>query len=137
MTTNPKPVLGKRASVFREVYPIHEPHVFAAIVTDPKTHQMRYELIEPTLLPEEEGQLKEVKTLLVEEIDVNLKEIGTHEKAEDYLKAKILEIIKDYRLKIDEDPSTNSCTMLCGLFGLRKNRRMMKDPLIEDISAMV
>ncbi|MFA5364816.1 MAG: type II/IV secretion system ATPase subunit [Candidatus Bathyarchaeia archaeon] len=136
MTTNSKPVLGKRASVFREVYPIHEPHVFAAVVTDPKTHQMRYELIEPTLLPDEEAQLKEVKTLLVEEIDVNLKEIGTQEKAEEYLKAKILEIIKDYRLKIDEDSIDKFMYYVVRDFlGYGKIDALMKDPLIEDISA--
>ena len=93
----------RRTSVFRGVYPIQEPYVYAAVVTEPNTQRIKYEVIEPTLLKEEENQLKEIKNILVEEIDVNLKEIGTRNKAEDYLKTKIREIIKDYQLEIDEE----------------------------------
>jgi flagellar protein FlaI len=136
MTTNPKQILGRKASVFREVYPIDEPYVYAAVVTEPNTHQIKYELIEPTLLKEEEEQLKEVKAILVEEIDVNLKEIGTREKSEEYLKTKIREVIKDYRLKIDEDSIDKFMYYIIRDFlGYGKIDPLMKDPLIEDISA--
>ena len=131
-----KNILEKKASVFREVYPINEPYVYAAVVTEPNSHKIKYELIEPTLLDEEEEQLKEIKTILVEEIDVNLKEIGTRQKAEEYLKAKIHEIIKDYRLKIDED-SIDKFTyyIVRDFLGYGKIDPLMRDPLIEDISA--
>ncbi|MCW4035289.1 MAG: type II/IV secretion system ATPase subunit [Candidatus Bathyarchaeota archaeon] len=136
MTTNSKQVIGKRASVFREVYPIDEPYVYAAVVTDPKTHQIKYEVIEPTLLDEEEQQLKEIKGILVEEIDVNLKEIGTRKQAEEYLKSKILEIIKDYRIKIDDDSVDKFMYYIVRDFlGYGKIDPLMKDQLIEDISA--
>ena len=126
----------KKTSVFREVYPIHEPYVYAAVVTEPKSQNIRYELIEPTLLKEEEKQLKEIKDILVEEIDVNLKEIGTREKAEEYLKKKISEIIKDYRLKIEEEAVDKLMYFIIRDFlGYGKIDPLMKDPLIEDISA--
>ena len=125
----------KRTSVFREVYPIHEPYVYAAVVTEPNSQKIRYELIEPTLLKEEEKQLKEIKDILVEEIDINLKEIGTRDKAEEYLKAKIREIIKDYRLKIDEEAVDKLMYYIIRDFlGYGKIDPLMKDPLIEDIS---
>ncbi|PVX24007.1 MAG: type IV secretory pathway protein [Candidatus Bathyarchaeum sp.] len=131
-----KNILEKKASVFREVYPINEPYVYAAVVAEPNTHRLKYELIEPTLLNEEEGQLKEVKTILVEEIDVNLKEIGTREKAEEYLKKKIHEVIKDYRLKIAEEAVDKFMYYIIRDFlGYGKIDPLMKDPLIEDISA--
>lgn len=129
-------ILAKKASVFREVYPIDEPYVYAAVVTEPNTHRLKYELIEPTLLKEEEEQLKEIKEILVEEIDVNLKEIGTREKAEEYLKTKIQEIINDYRLKIDEESVDKFIYYIVRDFlGYGKIDPLMKDPMIEDISA--
>ncbi len=136
MKTNSESIPEKKASVFREVYPIHEPYVYAAVVTEPKTQRIKYELIEPTLLKEEEDQLEEIKDILVEEIDVNLKEIGTRDKAEEYLKTKIREIIKDYRLKIDEEAVDKLIYYIIRDFlGYGKIDPLMKDPLIEDISA--
>jgi flagellar protein FlaI len=131
-----KHIPEKKASVFREVYPIHEPYVYAAVVAEPETQRIRYELIEPTLLKDEEDQLKEIKDILVEEIDVNLKEIGTRDKAEEYLKTKIREIIKDYRLKIAEEAIDKLIYFIIRDFlGYGKIDPFMKDPLIEDISA--
>ena len=137
MKTNAKIVPErKKTSVFREVYPIHEPYVYAAVVTEPNSQRIKYELIEPTLLEEEEHQLKEIKDILIEEIDVNLKEIGTREKAEEYLKTKIREIIKDYRLKIDDEAVDKLMYFIIRDFlGYGKIDPLMKDPLIEDISA--
>jgi flagellar protein FlaI len=136
MKTKSETTPERKTSVFREVYPIHEPYVYAAVVTEPNSQRIRYELIEPTLLKEEEKQLKEIKDILVEEIDVNLKEIGTREKAEEYLKTKIREIIKDYRLKIDEEAVDKLMYYIVRDFlGYGKIDPLMKDPLIEDISA--
>ena len=136
MKTKSKTIHERKASVFREVYPIHEPYVYAAVVTEPNTQRIKYELIEPTILKEEEKQLKEIKAILVEEIDVNLKEIGTRSKAEDYLKIKIREIIKDYRLKIAEEAVDKFMYYIIRDFlGYGKIDPLMKDPLIEDISA--
>jgi flagellar protein FlaI len=136
MTTNSKPVLAKKASAFREVYPIHEPYVYAAVITEPTTNRIVYELIEPTLLEQEEKQLKEVKSILVEEIDVNLNSIETRELAEEYLKTKIHEIIKDYRIKIDKDSIDKFMYYITRDFlGYGKIDPLMKDKLIEDISA--
>jgi len=136
MKTKSKSIPERKTSVFREVYPIHEPYVYAALVTEPNSQRIKYELIEPTLLKEEENQLKEIKDILVEEIDVNLKEIGTRDKAEEYLKTKIREIIKDYRLKIAEEAVDKLMYYIIRDFlGYGKIDPLMKDPLIEDISA--
>ena len=136
METNSKFISEKKASVFREVYPIREPYVYAAVVTEPNTHRIIYELIEPTLLDEEEEQLKEIKSILVEEIDVNLNEIETRKKAEEYLKNKISEIIKDYRLKIVQEAIDKlTYYVIRDFLGYGKIDPLMHDPLIEDISA--
>jgi flagellar protein FlaI len=136
MESKPKTVQAKKPSVFREVYPIDEPHVYAAVVREPNTQRIRYEVIEPTLLKEEEDQLKKIKAILMEEIDVNLKDIGTREKAEEYLKSKVREIIKDYRLEIAEEAVDKLLYYIVRDFiGYGKIDPLMKDHLIEDISA--
>ncbi|MCS7125225.1 MAG: type II/IV secretion system ATPase subunit [Candidatus Bathyarchaeota archaeon] len=125
----------KKPSVFREVYPIREPYVYAAIVKDPDTQKTRYEVIEPTLTKEEENRLKEVKNILMEEINVNLKEIETREKAEQYLKEKAKQIIKKYHIKIPPESVDKLLYYLTRDFiGYSKIDPLMKDHLIEDIS---
>jgi len=79
---------GKKPAVFREVYSVQEPYVYAAIVKDPKTQKIVYEIIEPTLQEDEKERLKETKTFLIEEVDVNLKDIETKEKAKTIFEKK-------------------------------------------------
>jgi len=133
----PKSLLKERKpSIFRKVYPIHEPYIYAAVVKNPTTHKIQYETIEPTLLEEEEEKLNEIKGLLMEEIDVDLKDLETKEKAEDYLKGKVLEIIKDYRIKIAKESIDKLIYyILRDFIGYGKIDPLMKDHLIEDISA--
>ncbi|MEM3703077.1 MAG: type II/IV secretion system ATPase subunit [Candidatus Bathyarchaeia archaeon] len=126
----------KKPTVFREVYPIQEPYIYAAIVKDPETQKILYEVIEPTLQKEEEECLKELKSLLMEEIDVNLKEIETKEKAEKYLREKAAQIIKKYRIKIPQESVDKLLYYITRDFiGYGKIDPLMKDHLIEDISA--
>jgi flagellar protein FlaI len=127
---------AKKPTIFREVYPIQEPYVYAAIVKKPETQKTVYEVIEPTLKKEEENLLKEIKTFLMEEVDVNLKEIETREKAENYLKEKTKEMIKKYRIKVPPE-SVDKLTyyVIRDFIGYGKIDPLMKDHLIEDISA--
>jgi flagellar protein FlaI len=126
----------KKPAAFREAYSIQEPYVYAAIVKDPETQKVRYEIIEPTLQREEEKQLREVKTFLMEEVDVNLKEIETKEKAESYLKEQTRKIIKKYHMKIlPEAIDKLTYYVIRDFIGYGKIDALMKDHLIEDISA--
>jgi len=127
---------GKKPAVFREVYPIQEPYVYAAIVKDPKTQKIMYEIIEPTLQKDEKERLKEIKTLLIDELNVSLKEIETKEKAENYLKEKTKETIRKYRIKVSPEAIDKLIYYIIRDFlGYGKIDALMKDHLIEDISA--
>ena len=127
---------GKKPAVFREVYPIREPYVYAAIVKDPKTQKIMYEIIEPTLQKDEKERLKEIKTFLIDELNVSLKEIETKEKAENYLKEKTKETIKKYRIKVSPEAIDKLVYYIIRDFiGYGKIDALMKDQLIEDISA--
>jgi len=127
---------AKKLAVFREAYPIQEPYVYAAIIKDPETQKVRYEIIEPTLQEEEEKQLKELKSLLMQEVDVNSNEIETKKKAEDYLKERTKEIIKKYKIKIVPEAVDKLVYYVVRDFiGYGRIDPLMKDHLIEDISA--
>jgi flagellar protein FlaI len=127
---------GKRPASFREVYPIQEPYAYAAIVKEPETQKTFYEIIEPTLQTAEEKRLQEIKTFLMEEVDVNLKEIETKEKAEKYLEEKTREIIRKYRIKVPPEAVDKLTYYIVRDFlGYGKIDPLMKDHLIEDISA--
>jgi len=136
MKLEPEASQEKKPSVYREVYPIQEPYIYAAVVRDPLSQKTRYEIIEPTLLKEEENYLTEIKSLLMEEVDVTVRELETREKAEEYLKHKVEEVIKNYRLKIPAEAVNKLMYYLIRDFiGYGKIDALMKDHLIEDISA--
>jgi len=71
----------------------------------------------------------------MEEVDVNLKEIETKAKAEDYLIKKTKEIIKEYQIKIPSEAIDKLIYyVLRDFIGYGKIDPLMKDHLIEDIS---
>ncbi|MCW4055426.1 MAG: type II/IV secretion system ATPase subunit, partial [Candidatus Bathyarchaeota archaeon] len=113
-----------------------EPYVFAAVVRDPITQKIRYQVIEPTLREREKEQLREIKNLLVEEINVGFEDLETKEKAKEYLKNKVREIIQDYRMKVAEEAVDKLMYYIVRDFiGYGKIDPFMKDHMIEDISA--
>ena len=110
--------------------------MYAAIVKDPETQKVRYEIIEPTLQLDEEKHLREIKSFLMDELDVSLKEIESKEKAENYLNQKVRELVKKYRLKIPPEAVDKLAYFIIRDFvGYGKIDPLMKDHLIEDISA--
>jgi flagellar protein FlaI len=129
-------VVKRKISMFREVYPIQEPYVFAAVVRDPLTQKMRYEVIEPTLLKEEKEALEEIKSILMDEVDVSVKDLETREKAEEYLESKVEDVIKNYRVKVAKEAVSKLMYYIKRDFiGYGKIDPLMRDHLIEDISA--
>ena len=136
MVHEAKTVKERGFSLFREVYPINEPYAYAAVVREPDTQKISYEVIEPTLLKGEKKQLEDLKTILMAEIDINLEDLKTRERAEEYLKDKIRETIRDYHLKIAEESIGKFMYYISRDFiGYGRIDPFMRDHLIEDISA--
>ena len=129
-------VAQRKFSAFREVYPISEPNVYAAVIRDPVSQKMRYEVIEPTLLREEQKHLGEIKTLLMEELDVSVKDLETKENATEYLKRKVAQVIKNYKLKVPAEAVEKLMYYIVrDYIGYGKIDSLMRDHMIEDISA--
>lgn len=125
----------KKPTTFQEIYPILEPYVYAAIIREKETQKIHYEILEPTLSSEERNQLVEIKSLLMDEFDINMKELGNKEKAETYLKQKTKRLIKKYRLKTPVEAIDKlTYYIIRDFIGFGKIDPLMRDPLIEDIS---
>ena len=120
--------------VFKEVYPVVEPHAYVAIAQDNVTGQLKYVVMEPTLFENEQKMLRKITSILYDELDVSVKEL-TAEKAEDILKESVKRIVKDYKIKMDENTLQKILYyMVRDFIGYGKIDVMMKDHMIEDIS---
>jgi len=120
---------------FKEVYPLKEPHVFAAISTDPETLSSKYHVLEPILIPEEKVALEKIKSIMFEVIDVNLNSISTREKAEEWLRDYARKIVVGYKIKIGEGSLDKIEYYLArDLIHYGKIDPLMHDHMIEDIS---
>ena len=119
----------------KEITPLKEPHVYAAISTDPKTLGLQYLVMEPTLDDTEKKALKEIKNILFQVLDVDLRTIGSREKTEEWLKNQVLKIVKDYKIKAEEGTIDKlQYYLLRDLINFGKIDPLMHDHMIEDIS---
>jgi len=115
-----------------EEYPLK---IYAAVTKEEGREGYTYAVIEPSLSEAEKARLVDLKKLLVDELDVDLKSIQTPEKAERYLSAKVRGLAKKYGYKIAPPAMTKLLYYLNRDFiHLGKIEPLMKDKLIEDIS---
>jgi len=118
-----------------ERYPLNEPYAYAEIIRNPSSGNIVYTVVEPKLTEEERLHLENIKELLIEVLDMSLKELGSSEKAREHLRDKFNDIVKTYRLPID-DPTKEKLLyfVIRDFMDYGKIDPMMHDPLIEDIS---
>ncbi len=122
---------------FVDVFPIegYPLNVYAAVSKEEGREGYKYVVIEPTLSDDEKAQLEEIKKLLVDELDVDLRSIESKAKAEQYLAKKVEDLAKRYRYKISPPSMTKLLYYLSRDFiRLGKIEPLMRDKLIEDIS---
>ncbi|UCH03166.1 MAG: type II/IV secretion system ATPase subunit [Candidatus Bathyarchaeota archaeon] len=118
-----------------EEYPLIKPHVYAKIVQDLSRGSLTYIQVEPELNDEEKLQLDRLKEIMIEVVDVHLKEIETKEAATAYLRNKSIEILNNYGFQADKSTQEKLLYYLVrDHLGFGKIDPLMHDPLIEDIS---
>jgi flagellar protein FlaI len=122
-------------SSFKEVYLLIEPYAYAAIAKEPKTGGMLYYVIEPTLLEEEKALYSKIRGILVEELDVDVRKIGSLEEAAKFLRSRVEATVKDYKLKIAAETLDKLMYYLArDLVNLGRIEPLMRDHMIEDVS---
>ena len=118
--------------VHLEGYPLN---IYAAITKEEGRVGYTYEVIEPSLSEAEKARLVDLRKLLIDELDVDLKSIGSTEKAESYISAKVTELARRYGYKIKPPAMKKLLYYLTRDFiYLGKVEPLMRDKLIEDIS---
>lgn len=122
---------------FVEVFPLKTGalNVYGAISKEEGVEGYRYVVIEPELSEAEQKQFGELKELLIEEMDVDLRSIETKEKAEAFLSDKVADMAERYGFRISK-PSMRKLQYYFtrDFIHLGKIDPLMLDPLIEDIS---
>lgn len=132
-----KPAVGAAQvpSSFKEVTPLIEPYAYAAITHDPKTGGMLYFVIEPTLLDEDKALYKKIREILVEELDVDVRKVGTREDAQKVLRFKVESIVEQYKIKVEAEVLDKLMYYVTRDFIYHgKIEPLMRDHMIEDIS---
>ena len=131
----PKPPAAEVPSSFKEVTMLIEPYAYAAITHDPNTGGLLYYVIEPTLLDEDNALYKKLHEMLVEELDVDVRKIPTKEAAQKLLRAKVENIVKQYRIHVEGEVLDKLMYYLTRDFIYHgKIEPLMRDHMIEDIS---
>ncbi|MGA2791037.1 MAG: type II/IV secretion system ATPase subunit [Candidatus Bathyarchaeia archaeon] len=122
-------------SSFKEVYPLIEPYAYAGIAKDTNTGGMLYFVIEPTLLEEEKALYAKIRSILVEELDVDVRKIGSIEEAAKFLRERVEKTVKEYKFKIAVETLDKLMYYLArDLVNLGPIEPLMRDHMIEDIS---
>ncbi len=101
---------------------------------DPKINSLRYYVHEPVLSSEDKKELKRIKQIIEDKIDVNFEKLEQRG-ATEYLKKLLDEIIRDFELKLSTKKKAEfEYYILRDFIGLSKIQPLMNDTNIEDIS---
>jgi len=110
-------------------------NIYAAVTKEEGREGYTYVVIEPSLSEAEKAKLAELKKLLVDELDVDLRSVGSTQKAEAYISSKVKQLARKYGFKISQPTMTKLLYYLTRDFiHLGKIEPLMRDKLIEDIS---
>src|SRR5260370_1889037 len=114
-------------------YDLNAPYAKARIVKE--DGQTKYQIAEVQLADEERKKLKEIGELLIEELDVDIKKLGTNENAATYVRKLVEKIIKNYKIKETPDSLDRLMYYIVQDFiHFDQIVRVMRDPWIQHIS---
>jgi len=114
--------------------PVIPPYTHMAITRD-AAGKLGYLVIEPHLTQSELEIINRLREILIEEMDLPATSLGPPEKREEFLKEKIKDVIKRYKIKLDHESVDKLVYYLVREFVyLGKIEPFMRDHMIEDIS---
>jgi flagellar protein FlaI len=120
---------------FSNFYSVNPPYGFVGIEREEKTGKLKYMLIEPTLTDIDADVLEDIKTDLLERMDIPLSVLKDMIKMEEYLSEQIENIFKRYSKDVAEESKKKFIYYLMRDFlGYGRIDLILKDPHIEDIS---
>jgi len=116
-------------------YPLIEPFAYANIRWDEREKTIMYNVIEPSLSEREKDLFKKISDALVELIEVKFTKAKDMKALIDYLKEKVLKILKDFGVKLSSTEFSKIMYYIYRDFaGYNELEPLLNDPNIEDIS---
>jgi flagellar protein FlaI len=129
-----KPIEIDIPETFKEHYSLLPPFSHAAIVEDEKK-ELKYSILEPTLTDLDKSWVKEIKSILWDELSISTKSFKDRKEAEEFLKLKILEIAVKYKVDVDANTlGKYQYYVTRDFLGFGKVDGIMLDENIEDVS---
>lgn len=120
---------------FLNFYSVNPPYGFVGIEREEKTGKLRYLLIEPTLTNIHADVLEDIKTDLLERMDIPLSVLKDMKQMEEYLGKQIENSFKRHSKEVAEESKKKFIYYLMRDFlGYGRIDLILKDPHIEDIS---
>ena len=118
-----------------KIFPLKEPHVYAAITKDPDMNCLRYVIIEPTLSERETEALDRIKETLYETLDVDVNRFGSRKDAEKYLRNTARSILELYKIELEPEAIDKiEYYLVRDLISYGKIDPVMHDHMVEDAS---
>ncbi len=123
------------APILEETYPISPPFSYVLIQTDSVSRRTQYMVVEIPLDSKENAIYKKLLDIMIEELDVDFSALKDYEKAEEFIKKKIVDIVKRYRISLTDNQFEKIMYYLTrDLIGYGRIQPLMFDHNIEDIS---
>ena len=121
--------------VINETYPLIQPFAYALIATDPKTGQLIYQVVESPISKQEEEIARMIEDVIKESLIIDFQQIANRKAASNYLRNKILDIIHNYNVAIEESSFDKiNYRIEKEYLGFGIIDPLLADPNIEDIS---
>lgn len=118
-----------------DTYPLTPPFSYALIQTDPKSGQLQYQVIESPLTHKEDEIYKMVIDVITETLEFDFRHVENRESASNFLRSKVLDIIRNYNISIEESSFDKIVYVINKNFiGFGIIDPLLADPNIEDIS---
>jgi flagellar protein FlaI len=121
--------------MFREFYPVTRPFGYVGLQIMDEDEKLQYYTLEPNMNNFEEEVFAEIKTFIIDNMDVPLEVLNNPNEMKEYLDEAINKVFKRYKNKIEKDSHNKFLYFLTRDFlGYGKIEVLMNDPFIEDIS---
>lgn len=113
-----------------------ESQYYTVVAKDPTSEAgLRYVVVEPSLSDEDKEHFEQIKTILINELTVDLNKLKSKEEAEEFLKSKIVEVIEKYKLPVPKESLPKLYYYAVrDYIKMGKLEPLLHDHMIEDIS---
>lgn len=123
----------RKRTLVKNMYAVNPPYAYVIIYTD-EEGILRYNVLEPYLIPKEEQYYEEIKELILEEAKIPIAVLKDYKTASEALSKAVDVIVRRYKIKLQKESIDKiKYYIVRDLVGYGKIDPMYRDPYVEDI----